>query len=313
MDRPVKPNPGPGGPDDPSGLTRRQWLLRLGEAAVLAGFGGLPPDQAGEAANAASDVSAEAPLASAVAESQNAASATALPPGLYDPSAGHLTHVLARDQRFATPPTGSETEYAEPGVRPFVPVFFSMEEFAVLRQLVRVMLNAPPADHSSAGAAKIEAANAETTDEIAEWIDLVVSQSAGVRAAAHGMSAQHRALAVAYHGERQVRQAETEDLQKTWRNGLTWLRQESERRTGGGFLTLSAVQQVSLIESASLPSAEPQPAAEGPERQWYRLLKRQVIEGYYTSQAGLKELDYQGNAFRGESPGCAARDEGGTP
>jgi hypothetical protein len=34
------------------------------------------------------------------------------------------------------------------------------------------------------------------------------------------------------------------------------------------------------------------------------LLKNQVAHGFYTSQRGLKELDYKGNAFYAECPGC---------
>ena len=33
-------------------------------------------------------------------------------------------------------------------------------------------------------------------------------------------------------------------------------------------------------------------------------LKRRVLDGFYTSRQGLQELDYKGNAFWPESPGC---------
>ena len=35
-----------------------------------------------------------------------------------------------------------------------------------------------------------------------------------------------------------------------------------------------------------------------------KLLKDMTIDGYYTSKEGLKELDYRGNSFYSESPGC---------
>ena len=33
-------------------------------------------------------------------------------------------------------------------------------------------------------------------------------------------------------------------------------------------------------------------------------LKERAVEGYYTSPEGLRELNYKGNSFYAESPGC---------
>jgi hypothetical protein len=37
----------------------------------------------------------------------------------------------------------------------------------------------------------------------------------------------------------------------------------------------------------------------------FDFLKFEIIKGFYTSQVGLKELDYKGNAFYARSPGCS--------
>jgi hypothetical protein len=34
-------------------------------------------------------------------------------------------------------------------------------------------------------------------------------------------------------------------------------------------------------------------------------LKPECIRGFYTSRLGMKELDYTGNSFYGQSPGCS--------
>lgn len=284
------------GTEGSSGLTRREWLLRLGGAAALAGFGGIAPDGASGAL-----LPAGSSAQSAAAPSRAPA---VLPPGLYDPSADHLTHVLMRDQRFVTPPAGSETEYAQPHPEPYKPIFFSSEEFPVVRRLVWLMLNTSYQQPAQSSSVSEEPVSDETVNEIAEWIDLVVSQSVSVRQAAQSLSAQHRALAVRYYGAEDVQQLETADPQKVWRDGLGWLHEESGRIAGGGFLDLGEAQQASLLSRLDKLVAGAASQAGGPGPQLYRLLKRQVIEGYYTSQAGLKELDYQGNAFHGESPGC---------
>ena len=36
----------------------------------------------------------------------------------------------------------------------------------------------------------------------------------------------------------------------------------------------------------------------------YEVLRHETIRGYYTTRAGLRDLNYQGNAFYGACPGC---------
>jgi hypothetical protein len=114
--------------------------------------------------------------------------------------------------------------------------------------------------------------------EIAAWIDLIVHDAAEVRAAARSLSPEHRALAAGFHGEAVVRELETLDVQEMCRAGLARLRAEP---------------------SATLESLEYQGDA------LVHWLKHHVIEGFYTSQEGLQELDYKGNSFYTVSPGCA--------
>jgi len=278
------------GDEAPSGLTRRQWLLRLGEAAALAGFSGISDLHA---------ANSEAPAAADLRTATSSASAVALPPGLYDASAGHLTHVLMRDQRFVTPPRGSETEYARLHPDPFVPAFFTADEFPVVRRLAWLILNG-----SFEQRARSSPASDEAVDEVAQWIDLAVSQSAAVRERARHLSAPHRALAVRYYGREEVEVLETFEPQKIWRDGLAWLHQQAAPIASNGFLHLPETQQTALLKNMIPSGGEAQAEFEDAGSRLGRLLKRQVIEGYYTSPAGLKEIDYQGNAFHGESPGC---------
>lgn len=266
-----------------SSFTRRQWFLRLSEAAVLAGLSGVAANDA--TAIVTSELSTEA--------------AHALPPGLYDPSAAHMAHALTQDQRFITLPPGSETEYVTPNQGPFEPAFFSHEDFQVVRQLVRVMLNSRDEGTPPTG---IGAVTEDIVDETAEWIDLTVGEAAAVREAARSLSAQDRVLAEHFYGEEAVRRLENDDQQKTWREGLTWLKGEAAKLSPQGYLSLTEAQQAELLSSVSdFPAGK---HADNAGTRFYRTLKRRTAEGYYTSQTGLKELDYQGNAFHAEPPGC---------
>lgn len=247
-----------------SELTRREWLLRLGEMTALAGVAGLVPQMA---------------ITLAAAEKQ---AATALPAGLYDPSPKHLVHALAAQGTPAIP-TGSQTDYVQRPPGPFRPQFFSAEEFRVVGRLAEIQLGGV---HSGALA------------EAAEWLDLRLYSAAGIREAARRLDPLHRALAVAYFGKEQVLELENHDPQSVARAGLAALEQHSRAQFDRPFLQLSASRQTEVVRESSEASDET------PLRRFYDLLRREAIRGYYTSPQGLKELAYTGNAFYGECPGC---------
>jgi hypothetical protein len=127
------------------------------------------------------------------------------------------------------------------------------------------------------GAMLGEDPSAPPVPEIAAWIDLLVYDAAAVREAARSLSPEHRAVAHAFHGETPLHELEAFDAQQVCRAGLA---------------------RMGADPSRTLESWE----ADGdPFIDW---LKSRVIEGFYASQAGLKELDYKGNSFYSISPGC---------
>jgi hypothetical protein len=252
-------------------LSRRQWLLRLGEMVVLAGVSGLVPESA----------------VAVLGEGQDASPAAAvLPPGLYDASPEHLVHALSSGGDKWSPPPGSETDYVQPNSLPFLPQFFSVEEFRVVTRFVEILLgNADPTALSQA----------------AQWLDQWLYSAAGVRAAAQHLDQLHRLLAVAVNGEESVRELETADPQSVARTGLAALHALSLQTHGQEFLQLTSLQQIDLLTSAGTD----QPG--NPLRKFFEITRAQAVRGYYTSAAGLEELDYKGNAYYGDSPGCQAK------
>ena len=120
-------------------ITRRQWILRLGETVALAGVSGILP---------------ESPLRLFSAQQNYAA----LPPGLYEPTPDDLVHALSSHKSF-TPPVGSETDYVQPGARPTLQ-FFSAEDFRTMSGFVSVLLG------------DVEP---KVVSETGQWVDLLVS------------------------------------------------------------------------------------------------------------------------------------------
>ena len=252
----------PDAPDLSNAISRREWLLRLGEMVALAGVSGIVPS------------------ASLSVFGQEIAE---LPPGLYAPSSDHLVHALSSGNQWITAPQGSETDYALPPALPYVPRFFSAEEFTVLTRMVETILG------------KVESsALAQTT----QWIDLWFHSSVGAREAAQRLDPLHRALAAAYYGESAVKELETADPAAIAHAAFIALRKAANEKYRGDFATLNAEQQTELLRSIGGMNGE------DPLPKFVALVRGEAIRGYFTSAAGLKELDFKGNAYYGECPGC---------
>jgi hypothetical protein len=252
-----------------SDITRRQWLLRLGELAALAGVSGFIPES------------------SAFLMGQE--NVTALPPGLYSPSADDLVHALSSAHHPFSPPPGSETDYANPAATPYPPQFFSTQEFRIVTRIVEILLgNVDP----------------EALAQTVQWVDLWFHCSAAVCRAAQKLDPVHRTLAVAYFGENTVRDLETADPASVGHVGIVGLLKLSVDRYQKDFADLTIAEQTELVHLMSTS------AQDVPLRKFFDLLRAQTIRGYYTTAAGIKELDYKGNTYHARCPGCdSARED----
>jgi len=255
--------------DSGDDLTRRQWILQLGEFVALAGVSGLVPEMGASLAQQAGD-----------------AKPIALPPGLYRSSQDHLTHALSSGGKSWTPPEGSETEYAAPSSLPYQPQYFSLEDFRMVVRLVEVLLGKVTPSASS---------------QAAQWFDLWLFSAPAVRAAAQQLDPMHRALASSFYGESTVRELETAHPDAVARGGIRALRDLTNRVYGRDFLQLAEAEQFEMLRTAA--KAGPETAV----HKFFELIRIETIHGYYTSADGLEELDYRGNAYYGECPGCETK------
>jgi hypothetical protein len=272
-----------GGTGEKSGLSRRKWLIDVGKVAALAGI-------AGKAVPLEAETLAGPTAPQAKSES--------LPPGLYRPSFDHLGHALGNDSRFHPIPPGSQVDFIRPRTGPYEPQFFSRDEYKVIHRLTALMLgeSAGPSGESA------KSSDGNIVDEVAEWVDLHAYSFAGVREAAERLTPEQVALAKEYNGAPLLRRIKTTDPQKTYRAGLAWMAEESERRYGRGFVELNDEQQTAVLDLISDDRVGKN--AENDGTRFFRLLKSDLISGFYTSRTGLKELDDKANRFYAESPGC---------
>jgi len=92
-----------------------------------------------------------------------------------------------------------------------------------------------------------------------------------------------------------------ESTKQAWREGLSAITKMSRDKFGKAFVEASADQQIALLTEISKNERSPQTV----EERFFRTIKYATIDGYYTSEIGIKkELQYKGNSFLKEFTGC---------
>ena len=83
------------------------------------------------------------------------------------------------------------------------------------------------------------------------------------------------------------------DFQLSMRGGLMALNGKANKNFGVDFIRSEEAQQKSILDQMAFPieGVEEQPQ----EVQFFSLLRNLVLTGYFTSEVGIKELDYRGN------------------
>jgi gluconate 2-dehydrogenase gamma chain len=96
-------------------------------------------------------------------------------------------------------------------------------------------------------------------------------------------------------------------LQPDFRAGMGWLDAHSKSTSGQSFLKLQPTHQTAVLESLAYKKKF-RPGEEG-GRKFFNLVREYTVMGFYTSEIGLKELDYPGLKFYAESPSCPHKDD----
>jgi Gluconate 2-dehydrogenase subunit 3 len=92
--------------------------------------------------------------------------------------------------------------------------------------------------------------------------------------------------------------AETKNL---WTNGLAAIEKMSKEKYQLEFNKASKEQQIAMLTEVSKNEMKPQTL----EERFFRAIKNMTIDGYYTSEIGIKkELQYKGNTYLKEFKGC---------
>jgi gluconate 2-dehydrogenase gamma chain len=97
------------------------------------------------------------------------------------------------------------------------------------------------------------------------------------------------------------------EMAQPFRDGLKWLDQFAYSSAGTGFVHLETARHEELLSQLAYRKQH-QPGQEA-GRQFFVLIRRYTVMGYYTSRVGLKELDYPGLRLYATSPACPHVDD----
>jgi len=82
-------------------------------------------------------------------------------------------------------------------------------------------------------------------------------------------------------------------IQTQMRGGLMWLDNHTNKTYGNDFINCSEDQQLQVLDQIAYP--DPDASEQKQEVKFFSLVRNLVMTGYFTSEAGIKELGYQGN------------------
>jgi hypothetical protein len=126
-------------------------------------------------------------------------------------------------------------------------------------------------------------------DELSELIIPADDHSPGARAAK-----------VAAYIDARLAEAVDPEERSAWREGLRSFDRLSEQQSGGrAFLAATRDQQIALLTALARHEAQPQT----PDERFFVEVKSRVVEAYYSSEIGVKEMEYKGNVPQAEFSG----------
>lgn len=97
--------------------------------------------------------------------------------------------------------------------------------------------------------------------------------------------------------------ANDNQLQWPFRYGVDWLNARATGLHGTNFIALTQAQQIELLRT--IAARDVSARGDGDGRNFFALLRKYTVMGYYTSRIGMEELNYPGLRSYSESPGCS--------
>mgnify|MGYP003293040458 CR=1 FL=1 len=97
--------------------------------------------------------------------------------------------------------------------------------------------------------------------------------------------------------------SENEELTTIYRDGIAWL--DKAMKAGGGtdFVSAPPAEQTTLLDRIAYRRNETPELAPG--IQFFSWVRRMTVDAFYTSEIGIRDIDYRGNSPMGSYPSPA--------
>jgi gluconate 2-dehydrogenase gamma chain len=97
---------------------------------------------------------------------------------------------------------------------------------------------------------------------------------------------------------------ENKDLQLQLGGGIMWLDSTCPERYGQTYLKSTPIQQKEILDLIAFrKNADVHPRL-SPGIEFFATVRKFAVDGFFTSEIGIKYLGYIGNTYRREFPGC---------
>lgn len=90
--------------------------------------------------------------------------------------------------------------------------------------------------------------------------------------------------------------SENDDLRDIYRTGLAWLDGEMKKRGAPDFAGASPSQQTELLDLIAYRRNAAATSDLVPGVEFFTWVRRMTVDAFYTSEIGIKDIDYRGNA-----------------
>jgi len=86
-----------------------------------------------------------------------------------------------------------------------------------------------------------------------------------------------------------------DELAAKYTGGIAWLDREMLRRYNANFLDAKAEQQTAMLDLIAFRQSAEQTPELGPGIQFFTWARMMVVDAFYTSKVGIKDVGYMGN------------------
>jgi len=98
--------------------------------------------------------------------------------------------------------------------------------------------------------------------------------------------------------------SENEDYRRRLAGGLTWLNARCRNRFDREYLELEEGQQREMLDQIAYRANGDEDSTLVPGIEFFAFLRQLAMDGFFTSEQGIDYLEYKGNGFLTEFPGC---------